>query len=97
MEAQAPALLCVCPSTKAGDEKSYSDLRWKQQEGAQQPLQLAVPGVIKQPGWEERMFPPGCPFCAALLVPRLASLSARGSAGLRMQECAACSLFPKVI
>lgn len=61
----------------------------------EQILQLTVPGVI-QDSEERTVSPAGRLFPAAFLVPRW-SLSARGSAGLRMQACAACSLFSKVI
>lgn len=43
------------------------------------------------------MFPPPGHLFPAAFLSHTKSLSARGSAGLKMQKCASCSLFSKVI
>lgn len=43
------------------------------------------------------MFPPPGHLFPAAFLSHMKSLSARGSADLKMQKCASCSLFSKVI
>lgn len=60
-------------------------------------LQLALPGVIHEARERRGCFHPQDICSLQHFLSHTKSLSARGSAGLKMQKCASCSLFSKVI
>lgn len=102
MDAQNPPLLCAHPSTHIflptlTNHTGLSGRSCEREPCPGQTLQPAVPAPMHESGERRGRFQPRVSAACSIACPMMESLSARGSAGLRMQKCAACLLFSNVI